>query len=271
MHSRQTLLRLLFCLPPCLVRAQDGAPFDPGCSVPFPDALHHPIDDDCGIEGKSSAADKRVESRAKNNLCATGPSTWVTLFTFRKLKEAAEKPGFHLGADRSGARNVWVTNPAGATIGEGSLVKFSAFVIRADTANRSGGENVNCSRGGTPRNDIHIHLAPSPSKEKANFCAAIGAEISPHLRPDSLNSGDLMLTDGRPVRVTGQLFFDNNHPAKCDLKTPANSRASTWEIHPTYSVEVCKFATLATCDARKDDVWVRMPEWVTGQEADDEP
>jgi hypothetical protein len=42
------LVVLLFCASPAL--AQEGA-FDPGCTdLPFT-ALHHPIDDDCGIEG----------------------------------------------------------------------------------------------------------------------------------------------------------------------------------------------------------------------------
>jgi hypothetical protein len=56
--------------------AQDGQAFDPGCAaLPFT-AQNHPIDTHCGIEGKLTDADKRIESRAKNNLCATGSATW---------------------------------------------------------------------------------------------------------------------------------------------------------------------------------------------------
>ena len=262
---------LLLCALPLPLAAQEGVPFDPGlCALPF-DSQRHPIDDDCGIEGKSNDADKRMESRAKNNLCAPGPATWVTIYTFKKLRQATAAEDFALGADRSGARDVWTTNPEGRTIGEGSRVKLAGYVLRANTANRSGGENVNCKRGGRDQNDVHVHLAQTPSLAAANFCKAVVAEIIPHLRPDDLNAEALMLTAGTPVRVTGHLFYDGNHPVKCDLQKPANSRSSTWEIHPVYSVDVCKFQSLAACNARKESVWVSLADWIRAQEHDDSP
>ena len=182
---------LLSLLVGAQASAQDGSPFAPGCPLPFI-GLPHPIDNDCGIEGKSSTDAKKLESRAKNNLCATGTAAWTTFFTFKKLKDAAAKPSFDLGDDRSGTKNVHTTNPAGALIGEGSLVKLAAFVLRADIANKSGGETVNCSKGGIARNDVHIHLAETSSKAAANFCTAVVAEIIPHQRPDELNAGDLI-------------------------------------------------------------------------------
>jgi hypothetical protein len=69
------------------LQAQEGQPFDPGCtSLPFI-ALHHPIDDDCGVEGKLADPAKQQESRAKNDFCSTGTPTWVTFYTFKKLKQ----------------------------------------------------------------------------------------------------------------------------------------------------------------------------------------
>jgi hypothetical protein len=248
--------------------AQDGSPFSAGCSLPFT-GLAHPIDDDCGIDGKSTNADKVAESHAKNNFCATGPAVWATFTTFTKLRQATDASGFDLAADRSNAANI-VTTTEGDTVGEGSLVKIAGFVLRAAIANKGGGENVNCTRGGNARNDLHIHLAKSKSKAKANFCKAVVAEVSPHQRPDDLNAGDLMLTEGIPVRITGHLLFDGNHPVKCDMNKSANSGASTWEIHPIYAVDVCKFTSLTTCDARNDARSTSLKEWADAQDADDE-
>src|SRR6266568_3848246 len=79
---------------PAIAHAQDGQPFVHGCtSLPFQEQ-HHPIDDDCGIEGKLADAAKKVESRAKNDFCETGTPTWVTFFTFGKLKQATDASGF---------------------------------------------------------------------------------------------------------------------------------------------------------------------------------
>lgn len=256
---------------PVIANAQDGQPFVHGCtSLPFQEQ-HHPIDDDCGIEGKLADSDKKMESRAKNDFCETGTPTLVTFFTFGKLKQTTDASGFVLGADRSGARNVWTTNPGAVTIGEGSLVKLAGFVLRADIANKSGGENVNCKRGGRERNDVHIHLAKTKSKSASNFCTAVVAEISPHLRPDDLNAGDLMLTEGFPVRVRGHLFFDGEHPVRCDMTHPANSRASTWEIHPVYGIDVCKHKSLTTCDPRTESEWTSLADFIAAQESDEHP
>jgi hypothetical protein len=42
------------------------------------------------------------------------------------------------------------------------------------------------------------------------------------------------------VRLKGQLFFDASH-VPCRPGKPVNpARSSVWEIHPIYSVDVCK-------------------------------
>src|SRR5438034_5773121 len=106
MHSRRACLSGALLLSAGFVGAQDRAPFVPGCpTLPFT-AQHQPIDDDCGIDGKSTAAAKKLESQGKNNLCASAPAVFTTFFTFEKLKRANEAPGFTLGVDRSGARNL---------------------------------------------------------------------------------------------------------------------------------------------------------------------
>jgi hypothetical protein len=149
------------------------------------------------------------------------------------------------------------TTTDGVTVGEGDLAMFAGYVIRAATANRSGGEAVNCTRGGDARNDLHAHVAKTKtkSKAKANFCKAVIVEMSPHHRPETWTGGNLMLTDGIPVRFTGQLFYDTSHKQKscpAAAKNKASARVSAWELHPVYRIDVCRFESLTTCDPRVD-------------------
>lgn len=256
----------------CPVFAQDGQPFNPGCTPPFT-AEPHPIDSDCAIEGAGTDAPKKLESRAKNNFCAVGAGgsssqARVTFVSFGRLQNLTEKQDFELADGRTGARGLYTTSD-GIVVGEGDVVMISGFVIRADIANISHGESVNCKRGKSTWNDVHIHVAPTASKAKANFCKAVIAEMSPHLRPDNWNGGNLMLADGIPVRLTGQLFYDTSHTsAVCPSSTrdKAKARASSWEIHPVYRVDVCRFTTLQTCDPREDSKWKTFDEWLAEQE-----
>lgn len=252
--------------------AQVGAPFVAGCTPSFGNADTHPIDADCGIEGAATTDAKKLEARAKNNYCATGTPSRVTFVSFKRLQQATEASGFDLADDRSGAQDLHTTTD-GNTIGEGDVVTFSGFVIRADTANRSGGEQVNCNRGGDERNDLHIHVASTTSKAKANFCKAVVAEMSPHLRLEDWTSGNLMLTDGFPVRFTGRLFYDTSHrkpicPASASKK--ATARSGAWEIHPVYRVDVCKNTTIASCDPRDDSKWIAFSTWLNDQVEEDD-
>lgn len=254
-----------------LALAQDGVPFDPGCPLPFA-GQPAAIDADCGIEGASATSAKKRESRTKNNFCAPAPATLVTFVSFRRLHEATRAAAFELGADRSGAKDLHTTSE-GKVVGEGTRAVLAGHILRADIANKSNGEAVNCNRGGAARNDVHVHVARSKSTSAENFCRAVVAEISPHSRPDDWSPGNLMLVsaDGRPVRITGHLFFDGNHPVKCDMVKPANSRASTWEIHPVYRIDVCKKKSLSNCDPRQDGDWKTLKEWLDEQEDDDPP
>ena len=41
----------------------------------------------------------------------------------------------------------------------------------------------------------------------------------------------------------------------------APARASSWEIHPVYGIDVCKFKTLAKCKAGNDSLWTALDQW----------
>ncbi|HEV8580630.1 MAG TPA: hypothetical protein VGX68_16305 [Thermoanaerobaculia bacterium] len=246
--------------------AQDGQPFPRDCTLPFEDiAMEHDLDQDCGIEGKTTSAANALQNRAKNNFCAEGEPARVSRRSFERLQDASDEAGFTSGQppeDRSGLQNLYTTSD-GITIGEGSLVRFVAFIIDAHHSNVKKGESVNCKRGGRENNDIHIVLAQS--KSVSDFCTSITAEMSPHFRPEDWDSG--VLEDlNRPVRLTGNLFFDGSHVPCRPGRRASPARASVWEIHPVYQVDVCINTSLSGCPFDDDSKWVPLHEFQTEEE-----
>ena len=242
---------------PGAIAAQNGTAFDPGCPLPFADiAVKHPIDSDCGIQGKTGAsADNAAQNQAKNNFCAAGNPARVTAVSFRKLQAAVVKAhipfggGTTLPPDRSKLHDIYKTSD-GNTIGEGSVVRLVAFVEDAHPSDVTSGESVNCGETGEEQNDIHI---PTVQTAGADECTSVTAEMTPHGRPAGWTS-DALNQLGVPVRITGQLFFDGSHrPCKNGSGSP--KRLSLWEIHPVYSVDVCSGSTLADCPFDDDSKW----------------
>lgn len=151
----------------------------------------------------------------------------------------------------------------GATIGERSVVKFSAFISDAHYSNVSNGERVNCNLTGKNNNDMHIELVQV--RGETDECRSVTAEIPPHFRPDIWASRILNDID-RPVRFTGQLFFDASHrPCRGNIK-PSPRRSSSWEIHPVHNIEVCKNQSLAGCKADDDTKWISLAEFLNPPE-----
>ena len=60
--------------------AQVGVPFQAACTLPFVQiAVQQDIDLDCGPAGLTSNTKSQIQNRAKNNFCATGTPTLVTV------------------------------------------------------------------------------------------------------------------------------------------------------------------------------------------------
>lgn len=66
----------------------------------------------------------------------------------------------------------------------------------------------------------------------------------------------------KPVRITGQLFFDASHlPCSGGIAGSGDpARCSNWEIHPVYAVDVCKNASLSACSFDNASVWVPLDQ-----------
>lgn len=261
----------------CLFAFSVSAQFDPGC--PFPPRYEaikekHDIDDQCKREGpNSSSAAKKAESSEKNNFCATGTPVVVDVDAFKALqKKVDSKPkGFGKGEDRSELEDL-ITSNSGKKAGEGTLVRFTGYIVEAHYSNLGKGESVNCKHGGQEWNDIHIVIASKPTEK--NMCRTVTAEMVPHFRPEVFTPDNLDMLEGIKVRFTGSMFFDSAHTpcrllADGSFKKASPARISVWEIHPVYALDVCD---AASCVADKAAGWIPFEEYVGGlMEETEEP
>jgi hypothetical protein len=250
------------------------------CSLPFA-ALEerHPIDDSCGSDGSSSEGTAQaLQNEAKNNFCASSSPVVMTFDDFGQLQQKAEEAHVTFGSDgqlpkdRSALRSLLQVGRSG-TVGEGNVVRLAAYVKDAHFSNVSNGESVNCKTKGTESNDIHIVLVEQPDEDA---CKSVTAEMSPHFRPELWTPTTLNHIGNRPLRFTGQLFFDGSHrPCVEGGASPSPQRRSLFEIHPVYSVDVCRNVPTAgspidsVCNPQSDGDWKKLEDYV-GAEVESE-
>ncbi len=236
----------------------------------------------CGLQGDSSnESAEAVQNVHKNDLCQTGTAQAITIPDLAELQKEVDDSGLVYGSrfrgkgppvDRSSLANLPPLTD-GTKLGEGDVVAFVGYLSEAHYMPKSaskddkkGGESVNCHKTQHEMADIHLALNSAPGRIKPKdplhqekFCKTISVEFIPHERPavwnvDNLN---LVIDAERPVRVTGQLFFDGSHEPCRNGEAAAGDpqRISVWEIHPVYTFEVCKFDDIKKCSAAGRSSW----------------
>ena len=232
-------------------------------------AEDHALDGTCGPPGDPPANKlaSRAQNRVKNSFYVSGDPVTITQGVFRMLEKRAEDRSIPHGSDNALPmdRSVLVNffNDRGLVIGEGTLVRFATRVIDAHFSNTGRGESVNCHATGQEGNDIHLVLSQHQDDDE---CLSVTAEISPHFRPEVWTNIVGLDFENRPVRFTGPLFFDASHVPCRPGKQITPKRSSIWEIHPVYSIDVCKSKATARCKASDDSMWQPFDSWVGEQE-----
>lgn len=215
-----------------------GGAFVAGCSLPFDGVENPDIDTVCPIDGGGSTAAKRAQSKAKNNLCIAGTSpVRQTHQDFVDRQDAVNN-------DRQiNLANLADRSPLVAH-GEGTFVEYIAFIQDAHYSDTSSGEAVNCNIPGDTTNDIHIVLVQDPNDDP---CNSTTAEMIPHFRPAAWTADNVDSVKEHPVRVRGPLFYDDAHKPCSGSSRPSPNRISVWEVHPVYSMDVCRMTDLTQC------------------------
>ena len=237
-----TTLKAPAPLPPPSEAVVEAKKFTPLCTMPFK-GDRTDADDHCGIAGGGKDVADQQEAMAKNNFCApTGHPSDVTYDQLLQWQKAAQDHDPPIGKQVEDREVI-------QSLGEGNYVSYVAWIWDAHYSDVSSGEKVNCNKTGNPPNDIHIVLMPD--KNEQDECKSTTAEMSPHYRPAGWTPQKLNALQN-PVRIRGQLFYDNSH-AVCGTSRPNPKRASLWEIHPVYSIDVCKSADINQCRKAADD------------------
>jgi len=226
----------------------------------------------CGNAGATesgaplSAAAAR-QAAAKNNLCADASNPVTVNFAILTAMQAETPAKSTLAASRDSLHAFFPLN--GTNIGEGTVARLLAFILDAHISDCEGGEDVNCQSSGLSSNDFHIPLMDptKPNPRKLPECTSVIAEMIPHFRPAAWSLIDLRTPVYNPVRVIGQLFYDDAHEpcvmAGGTLVGESPQRITLWEIHPVYALDVCSSRDPAQCDVSSDSttVWIPYDEW----------
>ena len=236
----------------------------PSCTLPFDAiAVRHPIDDSCGSSGSESddTTARAMQNQAKNNFCAQGAPVNIDFEVLHQLQADAESQGISFGSDgqippdRSVLQNL--LTKAGP-LGEGTVARLAAFVIKAHYSNVGKGESVNCKLGDKESNDVHIVLGETSNHD--DECSSVTAEMSPHFRPDTWDPSVLTDHNEHLYRFTGQIFFDASH-RPCSGGKGSPKRSAIWELHPVYGVDICNDPG-NNCTVDNDQNWVALSDFV---------
>ena len=257
----------------CLAAGAEPFPID---RCPAPSAYSGKaadVDRECGPSGQAPEVEHQAQNQAKNNLCAANPGKAIPLAKrdFTRLQQAADKlvsqgrleygEGNRLPKDRQVLKDL-ITLANGAKVGEGSFVSYVGFISHPRNSNVEKGESVNCKTPGAASNDIHFDLVQDPGDE---ICTSITGEIIPHHRAPVYEVSILRLSRlaERPIRISGQLFFDGSHlPCRTGAHNSPPLRATVWEVHPVYQIDVCRKTTLAACPRNNASLWIPLESFV---------
>jgi hypothetical protein len=255
------------------------------CALPYNEeaSAATAFDSSCGLTG-SAARDSGEfpQNISKNDLCERAAPVAVTIADLDQLQKLVNASGLVFGSKFSGKgapkdRSILQTLPAlasGLKLEEGDIVSYVGFLVEAHympqseskPKNGKGGETVNCNSTEHAKADIHLALSDTKGRITVNdpnraqkLCGTISAEMIPHLRPPVWNMDSLtqLMDLNRPVRLAGHLFFDGSHEP-CKNGQPHGSdprRIAEWEIHPVYTLEVCRFDSVNKCDPDKPSSW----------------
>jgi hypothetical protein len=129
-------------------------------------------------------------------------------------------------------RDEWSTSDSALVARwEGSPIAVEGYFVGAK---QEGPEATNCHGAEGAFRDWHIWLAAEPGRDRRH---SIVVETTPGVRaahPEwSLSTIHKLVRDSTPVRVSGWLLLDQEHPEQL-----GKTRGTLWEIHPVLRIEV---------------------------------
>lgn len=116
-------------------------------------------------------------------------------------------------------------------ISEGTPIAVEGYLVGAK---QEGPESPNCHGADAVLRDWHMWLSARPGRDRRH---AVVVETTPVVRAMhskwTLRTMHALVRDSIPVRVSGWLMLDPEHPDQV-----GKSRGTIWEIHPIMKIEV---------------------------------
>lgn len=189
-----------------------GAPPSTGLNLEFING--------CGPDGSATQDKKKLSNRLKNRFDFPSDETFNHDATFEKLA----------GSDKRGE------------LTEDQSAEIFGYVVEVK---KGGKESCNCGTNDPTYLDTHIFIGPKKDSPKRD-CLVV--EITPRMRTIMATQGvDWSYAtlkknfEDKYVRVSGWLFFDEEHIGNSVVNSPSNKnlwRKSCWEIHPVTELEM---------------------------------
>ncbi len=146
------------------------------------------------------------------------------------------------GIERREMANWSPQDRAGVDRYEGIPISVKGYL--ADVK-QQGPESTNCHGSDPQFRDWHLYLVQNPGDDRSH---SIIVETTPRVRADhlawSLVVLDQIVKDQVPVRISGWLMLDPEHPEQL-----GKTRGTLWEIHPIMKIEVQRNGQWVTLDA----------------------
>ena len=184
-----------------------------------------PVPESPGFEGCPAAGDggDRDLNRLKNRVdtAAWAPTPFASILDLRWPPGVVRRP-----------RATWSRGDAlRVASSEGLPVVVEGYFVGAKV---EGPESTNCHGAESKFRDWHVWLAAAPGKDRRR---SIVVETTPVIRarhPEwKLGEIHRLVRDSTPVRVSGWLLFDPDHPDQL-----GKTRGTLWEIHPVMRIEL---------------------------------
>jgi hypothetical protein len=208
-----------------------------------------------------AGSDHALFNQTKRRVPAADSPTMIDFADLASLQDQADSlvnQGEELtAADRTRLNSLTVAN---GTVGEGSLVRITAFLATGPLKPHANtGESVNCRIRKAANNDFHISIVQTAQGTEFE---GIVVEMIPQGRPAGWTLAKLvkLQQQRRRVLVTGALFYDNEHFINPDPNNDINGQPrhfALWEVHPITKFQVCGDAS-GNCNPNADSDWTEL-------------
>lgn len=148
------------------------------------------------------------------------------------------------------------------SVGEKLFVSLVGYIV--GTPRAAAGESANCFQSERDNNSFRLNIAAYHDDTEFDSVIVVVTPRMRRLRQAwSFENLAAIAHSGRPVRITGPLFYDSKHRVNSDPHNELPNeprRLSLWEIHPVAKIELCTQRKPERCMDPATATWENLEE-----------